>query len=376
MGGLHARRVGRRGTAAATAAFVVSLAVLGVQDVAFADDGMHYALILDDAGLVINVSVFHPVDSQGWLEAMRQQGANVIVREHNDVGIGSVLQPDGSFARDVPPPPPAALPTPEGDAGWTHQPGVEEPRKPQIADPNLRRFLGVPGPEDGVNRIALHIGPDGVVKNASVYNTVTSVGWLELMRERGEHIVIADRGGIGWSLLPDGSVAPPKPRPGMVWNGSEWRDPGTEAVERPKDVRGWALDRVEPIVPRSADDLGDAADGAVIADLSAGVYGRLLVPEDAVDEDSTTAEIAERSIVMLESYGDTVPFLARFDGLTQLPERLDRELDAALAAHEQVTGEPIEESVAEGFRGAARRLAASFLSLFGMDTTAWIRGLA
>jgi hypothetical protein len=381
MASVRAPRIGRR------AAAITVASILLLQGPAAAnDDGSgeteiatKTALILDDAGVVINAAVYHPVTSVSWLEQMRERGVHVIIREENDVAIGSVLQPDGSFARDVPLPPPPVLPTPSEDdaqgSGWAHQSGPQEPYRPQIADDAKRRFLGVPGPEDGVNRIALHIGPDGVVTNASVYNTVTSVEWFRRARERGEHIIIADRGGIGWSVLPDGTVAPPMPRAGMVWNGTEWRAPGTESVERPTDVRGWALDRFESTVPLPADPDTAPGEAPVITDEWAGVHGRILVPEDAADDESTLADIAERSIVMLESYGETVRFLARFDGLAQLRDRLESELDAAVAAAE-ATGAPVDEDAADRFRGAARRLAASFLGFFGMDTTALIRGTA
>ena len=409
MDGIHVRSVGRPVSTARCRVLVgvLSIAVLilpGVHGSALAnEDEMQYALILDDEGVVINVAVFHPVDSAGWLEAMQQKGAHVVVREQNTVGIGSVLQPDGSFARDVPPPPPAAPEPPvelpgaeDGTQAW-NQHGVPpepepEPRKPVFKDPELAKFLGVaPRPErgsaPGTGRIKTAlIVRDGVVVNAAVYHTVDSVGWLDLMRRNGATVIIVPEhsAGIGWLVREDGSIVPPPPRPGLVWNGTEWRAPGTEDVVRPGDVRGWSTGATERIPDGqrtpSSDPLEDVADAtgpvARITDEFAGVHGLVIVPEEALVADPTTAEIAERSIVMLESYGDTVPFLARFDGLTQLRERLEHELDAAIMAREQATGEPVEEEVAEGFRGAARRLAASFLSLFGMDTTAWIRGIA
>ena len=305
-----------------------------------------YVLAIINGGVVTNVAALsYDNDYSAFWTAMQAQNDEVRRVPVGSAGVGWIVLPDGSLGPEPPPTPPDQLPQPaDGEGEW---------RRTGPADPSPTQPREYP--------YVLAIINGGVVTNVAAlsYDNDYSAFWAA-MRAQNDQVLRVRRAGIGWRLMPDGSLAPPAPRPGMVWDGSEWRDPGTEEVERPTDVRGWALDRSEPI----------------IADFYAGVYGRLLVPEDAVDEDSTTAEIAERSIVMIESYGDTVPFLARFDGLTQLRERLERELDAALAAREQTTGEPVSEEVAEGFRGAARRLAASFLSLFGMDSTAWIRGLA
>ena len=372
-------RIPVSGRGAAVAAAL--LAALLIPGLAAADDEMQTALILDDEGVVINASVYHPVDSVGWLEAMERQGAHVIVRDQNDVAIGSVLQPDGSFARDVPPPaptpePPAELPEPPDDgASWQqHDVAPEpapEPRRPVIRDEELARFLGVdPAEPDGTViprgevRTALHI-VDGVVVNASVYHTIDSVGWLELVRAQGQEIVIVAQGsaGIGWVVQPDGAITPPAPRPGMVWNGSEWRAPGTEDVDRATDVRGWALDRTEPIRPASPDDADDARDDGW-------VNGRIIVPDEALTDGVGPAELAERSIVLLESQGeDVTPLLARFSGLQALLAGMDDAVDRAVEAQVAATGEAADEERTERLRDAVRRVAAWTQALFGLLVT-------
>lgn len=332
------------------------IAVLVLPGWAEAEPLPQVALILDDEGVVINVSALSTTnDYSGWLEAMRANGATVIIWESNTVGIGSVLQPDGSFAREAAPEPPSTLPEVSvevAESGWReHGPSATEraaPRTPVIADPGLRRFLGIPGPEDGVNRTALHV-VDGVVINASVYNTVTSVSWLDARRAEGANIVIVDRGGIGWVVQPDGTITPPRPHPGWVWNGSEWRAPGTASVVRPEDVSGWALDRSERI-----------KDGAQVS-------GTLIVPDraDDADDQEDSDAMAERSIVMIESSGATVPFLARFDGLTDLRARLESALDAAVETHESSTEEVVDAEERDGILGALRRLVERLFRPFG-----------
>jgi hypothetical protein len=369
-----------RGLVAAVA-FTSALLVPGL---AVADDETQYALILDDEGVVINVAVYHPVDSVGWLESMESKGANVVVIEENTVGIGSVRQPDGSFARDVPtaaptPDPPAELPTPSDDAASWQQHGAPpeptpEPRKPVIRDEALARHLGVaPADADGTVRprgqvkTAVHI-VDGVVVNASVYHTIDSVGWLEQVRAQGREIVIVAEGaaGIGWVVQPDGTITPPAPRPGMIWNGSEWRAPGTEDVDRATDVRGWALDRTEPIRPTlpgidgaSGDERSRHDDGWLI--------GRLIVPDEALTDGATASELAERSIVILESHGDDViPLLARCDGVSTLTGCADDAVDRAVEVHAETTGAPVEKESAVWLQDAARRLVTWAQSLFGL----------
>lgn len=380
MNGIRVRREGRR--LAVFTAFAVALLVPGF---AAADDEMQYALILDDEGVVINVAVYHPVDSVGWLESMESKGADIVVIEENTVGIGSVRQPDGSFARDVPPPaptpdPPAELPAPPDDEASWQQHGVPpeptpEPRRPVIRDETLAKHLGVdPADEDGTVRprgevrTALHI-VNGVVVNASVYHTIDSVGWLEQVRAKGQEIVIVSQGsaGIGWVVQPDGAITPPAPRPGMIWNGSEWRAPGTEDVDRATDVPGWALDRTEPIRPGSPDDADDTQGAYADGWLS----GRIIVPDEALTDGVTPPELAERSIVILESHGeDVTPLLARFDGFQALLSGADDAVDRAVEVHAATTGEPVDQESATGLRAAARRIAESFRSLFGLVSTA------
>lgn len=340
-------------------AALVAAAVLVVPGWSAADPLPQVALILDDEGVVINVAALSSTnDYTGWLEAMRANGATVIIWESNTVGIGSVLQPDGSFARPAAPEPPSTLPdvsADEGEPGWReHGPAVAEreaPRSPVIGDPGLRRFLGVPGPEDGAIRTALHI-VDGVVVNASVYNTVTSVDWLAARRAQGATIVIADGGGIGWVVQDDGTITPPSPQPGWVWNGSEWRAPGTASVVRPDDVPGWALDRAESI-----------ADGAQ-------VRGTLIVPDRPVGDDGPEdlRAMSERSIVMIESSGATVPFLARYDGFDSLLAKLGSDVDSAVETHEAATGGPVDAEASAGFREAVRRVVERLWRVFGGDS--------
>lgn len=330
-------------------AAIAAAAVLVLPSWSAADPLPQVALILDDEGVVINVAALSSTnDYTGWLEAMRANGATVIIWESNTVAIGSVQQPDGSFARPAAPEPPSALPDvstdeDEGESGWReHGPAVAEreaPRAPVIGDPGLRKFLGVPGPEDGTIRTALHI-VDGVVVNASVYNTVTSVDWLAARRAQGATIVIADRGGIGWVVQADGTITPPSPHPDWVWNGSEWRAPGTASVVRPDDVTGWALDRAESV-----------ADGAQ-------VRGTLIVPDRAAGDDGPEDlhAMSERSIVMIESSGATVPFLARYDGFDSLLAKVGSDLDSAVETHETATRDTVDAEEVAGFREAVRRV--------------------
>lgn len=371
---------GRLGGPVGLLGALVVAVLLGLPGTAGADDGMNYALILDDEGVVINVAVYDPATSASWLEAMESKGAHVVVLEQNTVGIGSVLQPDGSFARERSPVPspevetPSVLPSPgEGEGTWQQHgvPGepVQEQRLPVIRDRELAKHLGVaPADEDGTVqqrgsiRTALII-ENGVVVNAAVYHTVDSVGWLDLVRSQGMEIVVVPEhsAGIGWIVQPDGSVIPPAPRPGLVWNGSEWRAPGTEDVERPSDVRGWSLTRSEDVGGAAGDtDVSPGGEGGRVS-------GLLVVPDEALEGGPSLRELAERSIVLLESSGDTLPFLARFEGLPDLVGRLEPELDAAIAAHEAASGEQVDEAEAKGLREAARRLAGSFLRIFGLE---------
>jgi hypothetical protein len=191
------------------------------------------------------------------------------------------------------------------------------------------------------------------------------------MRKQGAEVLIVPEhsAGIGWIVRSDGSVVPPSPRPGLVWNGTEWRAPGTEHVERPSDVRGWSISRTERLAP-SVDEDGQWVDPAVDtfgSDPYAGVSGWLIVPDDALIDEPTHAGIAERSIVMLESYGDAPPLLARFDGLAVLRELSERAAEDALEMHEATTGAPLAPEVTEGLRGAVRRITESFLQLFQMS---------
>lgn len=351
---------------------------------AAADDGMQSALILDDEGVVINVGVYDPETSVGWREAMEEKGATIVIIEENTVGIGWVRQADGSFARDTPPPavapePPTALPAPPAEGGEWQQHGVPpapapEPRAPVIRDEALARHLGVaPADADGTvrprgeTRSALHI-VDGVVVGASAYHTIDSVGWLESVRSQGQEIVIVPQGsaGIGWVVQPDGAITPPAPRPGMVWNGDEWRAPGTEDVDRATDVLGWSLDRDEPVGTGSVAGDGPSAD--VQGDgVDAWVNGRLIVPDEALTEDATPSELAARSIVILESRGAAVtPLLARFDGLAALGIGVDEAVDRAVEAHATATGGPVDDDAAAGLRDAARRVATWFQSILGI----------
>ena len=364
-------------------ALLISFPVLATAS----EDEMMSALILDDEGVVINVAVYHPVDSAGWLEAMEARGAQIIINEQNTVGIGSVLQEDGSFVRDeiptLPPAsePPDALPAP-GDSQWQQHNAPESepsrPRAPVIRDPELARHLGVtPSDADGnieeKNRIrtALII-EDGVVVNAAVYHTIDSVGWLELMRKQGAEVLVVPEhsAGIGWIIHADGSVVPPPPRPGLVWNGTEWRAPGSEHVERPSNVRGWSISRSEELAPPVYENgqWVDPAPETLGPDPYAGVSGWLIVPDEALMGDSTHVEITERSIVMLESYGEAPPLLARFNGLTALGELSKGTAEDALQTHEATTGAPLDPEVRQGFIGAVRRITESFLRL--MNTSA------
>ena len=174
--------------------------------------------------------------------------------------------------------------------------------------------------------------------------------------------------GIGWTVMADGSLAPPKPRAGMVWNGEEWRAPGTGSVQRPSDVRGWMTDRAEPVDRAAGTDRNGAEPF-----IDSWMYGLLIVPDDALDDAATHEQLAERSIVMLESHGETVPFLARFDGLARLLERVDAALDSAIDAHEASTGAAVPEPEQQGLRSAARRAVEPFLRLFGVGATISVR---
>lgn len=381
-GGPHRGRRRRVGSA------LLGGLILAVPGLAGANEDENiYALILDDDGVVVNVAVYHPVDSVGWLEAMEAQGANVIIQEENTVCIGSVLQPDGSFERQPSPPPPTApepppvLPEPEPDQPPAAPEPPQEPAEPVASAWTQHDASPPPAPgPTGEIRTAL-IVEDGVVVNAAVYHTVDSVGWLELMEAQGARVIIVPEhsAGIGWLVSEDGSIVPPPPRPGLVWNGTEWRAPGTEDVQRPTDVQGWVTSRTEDVSrPRSTDGTTDAEGtdaGATEADMlgfdvgSADVSGWLIVPDEALDGEPTLEDMAARSIVMLESRGEVTPLLARFDGLAELRERADRAVDDAVAANARATGEPVDEDEVERLGGAVRRIADAFLRLFGLDGT-------
>ncbi len=366
---------------------LMTVVILGFQRIAAAtEDEMMYALILDDEGVVINVAVYHPVDSAGWLELMQDRGAHIIINEQNTVGIGSVLQPDGSFAREQTPPPPSApeppdgLPAPtENDAQWNqyNAPASVEPapRRPVIRDPELAKHLGVaPADSSGVvtergRTMTALIIENGVVVNAAVYHTIDSLGWLELMKARGSEVIIVEEhsAGIGWTVHTDGAVIPPAPRSGLVWNGAEWRSPGTETVERPSEVRGWMTDRIVPIEREPQEQERPGVDGSEMVD--ALMYGVLIVPDEALEGAPTRERLAERSIVMLESHGETVPVLARCDGLQWLSECLDAALDGAISAYEENSGGLVAEAEQKGLRAAVRRIADSFLQLWSGSST-------
>jgi hypothetical protein len=174
--------------------------------------------------------------------------------------------------------------------------------------------------------------------------------------------------GIGWMVMADGSLAPPKPRAGLVWNGEEWRPPGAESVQRPSDVRGWMTGRSEPVDRSFGVDQDDADMGN-----DAWMYGLVVVPDDALEGGPTRQQLAERSIIVLESSGRTIPFLARFDGFHSLLTGVDDALEAAIRTQEDVSGEPVLDPERQGFRTAVQRVIDPFLRLFGIGTSAWIR---
>jgi hypothetical protein len=76
---------------------------------------------------------------------------------------------------------------------------------------------------------------------------------------------------------------------------------------------------------------------------------------------------------MLETSGGTIPFLARFDGLARLLERVDAALDSAIAVHEASTGATVPEPEQQGLRSAARRVVEPLLRLFGVGAAISIR---
>ena len=350
---------------------------------------MMYALILDDEGVVINVAVYHPVDSVGWLELMEERGARIIINEENTVGIGSTIQPDGSFVREqepshLPAPaPPAALPEPaEGEAQWQQhhapEPSSPTPRQPVIRDADLARHLGVaPADDDGVVQgrgriMTALIIEQGVVINAAVYHTVDSLQWLELVRAQGLEVIIVPEhsAGVGWIVHTDGSVIPPRPRPGLVWNGNEWRAPGSENVVRPSHVQGWFISRSEELSRTRTGPDGTAEEDSVPYDPYAAISGWVIVPDSALEGGLTHAEIAQQSIVMLESQGSATPLLARLDGLAGLRERSEQAANDAISAHEAATGASIEHEEAQRLRGAVMRISEAFLRLFQVDAAA------
>ncbi len=211
----------------------------------------------------------------------------------------------------------------------------------------------------------------GVVTNVAAlsYENDYSGVWASLRASNDAVLrVPVGSAGIGWVVLPDGSLAPPKPRAGMVWNGEEWRAPGTESVQRPSDVRGWMTGRSEPVDRVSGDD----RDGTGTF-VDSWMFGLLIVPDDALDAGATREQLADRSIVMLETSGGTIPFLARFDGLARLLERVDEALDSAIAVHEASTGATVPEPEQQGLRSAARRVVEPLLRLFGVGAAISIR---
>ena len=316
-----------------------------------------YVMAIINGGVVTNVAALgYERDYSGLLISLRASNDAVLLVP--SAGIGWVVLPDGSLG---PKPPPEALPrSPEsaetGDAsgGWRRTEGSGS-------------SSGSPGEYPYV----LAIINGGVVTNVAALGYERDYsGLLISLRTSNDAVLRVPRGtaGIGWTLMPDGSIAPPKPREGMVWNGAEWRSPGTETVERPSEVRGWMTDRVVPIErgPQEQERLG--ADGSAMVD--ALMYGMLIVPDEALEGEPTHERLAERSIVMLESHGETVPFLARCDGLQLLSECLDAALDGAIPAFEESSGGTVAEAEQKGLRAAVRGIAESFLRLFGFGSSA------
>jgi hypothetical protein len=318
-----------------------------------------YVMAIINGGVVTNVAALgYERDYSGLLISLSASNDAVLLVP--TAGIGWVVLPDGSLGPKPPPEPPEALPrSPDsaetGDAseGWrrTERSGTSQ---------------GSPGEYPYV----LAIINGGVVTNVAALsdrNDYSSL--LASLRASNDAVLRVPRGtaGIGWTLMPDGSIAPPKPREGMVWNGAEWRSPGTETVERPSEVRGWMTDRIVPIEREPQEQERPGVDGSERVD--ALMYGVLIVPDEALEGAPTRERLAERSIVMLESHGETVPVLARCDGLQWLSECLDAALDGAISAYEENSGGLVAEAEQKGLRAAVRRIADSFLQLRSGSST-------
>ena len=311
-----------------------------------------YVLAIINDGVVTNVAALsYDNDYSAFWSSMQAQNDEVRRVPVGSAGVGWVVLPDGSLGPEPPPTPPEELPRPEEDAGEWQRTG---PTDPSPAQPRTYPYV-------------LAIVNDGVVTNVAAlsYDNDYSEFWSS-MQAQNDHVLRVRRAGIGWTLMSDGSLAPPAPRPGMVWNGSEWRAPGTEDVDRGTDVRGWALDRDEPVRPAAPDDADDVDDTRRAYE-DGWLRGRIIVPDEALTDGVTPSELAERSIVILESHGDDVtPLLARFDGLQALLSGADEAVDRAVEVHAATTGEPVEEESVGRLQDARRRLVVWAQSVFGL----------
>jgi hypothetical protein len=308
-----------------------------------------YVMAIINGGVVTNVAgLSYENDYSGLLTSLRASNDAVLLVSR--AGIGWVVLSDGSLGPEPAPEPPEALPrspesavTSDSSGDWRR---TEE----------NRTSAGNPGEYPYV----LAIINGGVVTNVAALSYENDYsGLLTSLRASNDAVFRVARGkaGIGWTLMSDGSIAPPKPRSGMVWNGTEWRASGSELVERPTEVGGWTTDRVVPIERESAM-------------VDAWLHGMLIVPDAAFDGEPTPERLAEHSIVMVESHGETVPFLARCDGLPLLSACLDAAFAGAISGHEETTGGAVVEAEKESMWTAVRKLATSFLRLFGVGASA------
>jgi hypothetical protein len=321
-----------------------------------------YVLAIINGGVVTNVAALSSErDYSGVWASLRDSNDAVLRVPAGSAGIGWVVLPDGSLGPKPPPTPPEALPRqPEGTP-----PDAAVSEWSRTGDPESN-----PGRAEQYPYV-LAIINGGVVTNVAALSSERDYSgvWASLRASNDAVLrVPVGSAGIGWTVMADGSLAPPKPRAGMVWNGEEWRAPGTGSVQRPSDVRGWMTDRAEPVDRAAGTDRNGAEPF-----IDSWMYGLLIVPDDALDDAATHEQLAERSIVMLESHGETVPFLARFDGLARLLERVDAALDSAIDAHEASTGAAVPEPEQQGLRSAARRAVEPFLRLFGVGATISVR---